>query len=183
MWTQAFESMCIVFIRSENTPLCLSLGRAVMTIGKFPYAVLLHHQNRELSNTILCVQYYIAVVITDTAQCHMIPYYCNSLMTSLLYHCVGLDSASSYELLTYLNRLADSQRTVIMTIHQPRMEIFHMFTRLIMLCEGQVCVCLSVCVSVCLYVCLHVYRHVCTCVCILVCTCELMGRASKNLNY
>ena len=40
--------------------------------------------------------------------------------------CVGLDSASSYELLIYLNRLAGSQRTVIKTIHQPRMEIFHM---------------------------------------------------------
>ena len=93
------------------------------------------------------------------------PYYCNSLMTSLLYHCVGLDSASSYELLTYLNRLADSQRTVIMTIHQPRMEIFHMFTRLIMLCEGQVCVCVSVCLYVCLYMCadtcVHVYVYWC----------------------
>ena len=73
---------------------------------------------------------------------------------------IGLDSASSYELLTYLNRLACSQRTVIMTIHQPRMEIFHMFTRLIMLCEGQVSVCMllllcdCVCVRVCVVVCL-----------------------------
>ena len=88
-------------------------------------------------------------------------------MTSLLYHCVGLDSASSYELLTYLNRLADSQRTVIMTIHQPRMEIFHMFTRLIMLCEGQVCVC--VCVSVCLSACLSVCLSVCLYVCLYMC--------------
>ena len=61
--------------------------------------------------------------------------YCNDMC---YYITTGLDSASSYELLTYLNRLAGSQRTVIMTIHQPRMEIFHMFTRLIMLCEGQV---------------------------------------------
>jgi len=69
---------------------------------------------------------------------------------------LGLDSASSYELLTYLNRLARSQRTVIMTIHQPRMEIFHMFTRLIMLCEGQVSVCVSVCVCVRVFICKYV---------------------------
>ena len=64
--------MCIVLIRSVNTPLSLSLGSAVMTIVNFPYAVLLHHQNHELSNTILCVQYCKAVVITDTVQCYMI---------------------------------------------------------------------------------------------------------------
>ena len=99
---------------------------------------------------------------------------------------IGLDSASSYELLTYLNRLACSQRTVIMTIHQPRMEIFHMFTRLIMLCEGQVsvcvlllllcvCVCVCVCVSMCVLLCVCLLSlsecgyDVCVCVCVYKC--------------
>jgi len=50
----------------------------------------------------------------------------------------GLDAASSFELLTHLNKLADSNRTIILTIHQPRLEIFHMFTRLVLLCDGKV---------------------------------------------
>lgn len=52
--------------------------------------------------------------------------------------CVGLDAASSFELLSHLNQLADSNRTVILTIHQPRLEIFHMFHRLVLLCDGKV---------------------------------------------
>lgn len=50
----------------------------------------------------------------------------------------GLDAASSFELLSHLNQLADSNRTVILTIHQPRLEIFHMFHRLVLLCDGKV---------------------------------------------
>ncbi|KAL5474832.1 hypothetical protein EMCRGX_G026851 [Ephydatia muelleri] len=49
----------------------------------------------------------------------------------------GLDATSSYELLTHLNRLADSKRTIILTIHQPRLEIFHMFNRLVLLTDGK----------------------------------------------
>ena len=51
---------------------------------------------------------------------------------------LGLDSASSIELLTHLNALAASNRTVVLTIHQPRLEIFHMFHRIIVLSEGKV---------------------------------------------
>ena len=50
----------------------------------------------------------------------------------------GLDASSSYELLTYLNHVAASDRTVIVTIHQPRFEIFHLFSKIILLCRGQI---------------------------------------------
>ena len=50
----------------------------------------------------------------------------------------GLDSASSTELLTHLNALAASNRTVVLTIHQPRLEIFHMFHRVMILTDGKV---------------------------------------------
>ncbi|KAL5474804.1 hypothetical protein EMCRGX_G026816 [Ephydatia muelleri] len=50
----------------------------------------------------------------------------------------GLDASSSLELLVHLNRLAESNRTVILTIHQPRLEIFHMFDKIMLLCQGQV---------------------------------------------
>lgn len=43
------------------------------------------------------------------------------------------------ELLYHLDLLAKSGRTVILTIHQPRMEIFHMFDRLVLLSDGRVC--------------------------------------------
>ena len=51
---------------------------------------------------------------------------------------VGLDSTGSLDLLTHLNKLAGSHRTVILTIHQPRLEIFHMFDHLVLLTEGKV---------------------------------------------
>ena len=51
---------------------------------------------------------------------------------------IGLDSASSTELLTHLNALAASNRTVVLTIHQPRLEIFHMFHRIVVLTDGKV---------------------------------------------
>ena len=50
----------------------------------------------------------------------------------------GLDAASSRELLAHLNNLAGSNRTVVLTIHQPRLEIFHMFDRLVLLSDGKV---------------------------------------------
>eukprot|EP00731_Ephydatia_muelleri_P033340 Em0028g15a len=50
----------------------------------------------------------------------------------------GLDATSSYELLTHLNRLADSKRTIILTIHQPRLEIFHLFNYLLLLTDGKI---------------------------------------------
>ena len=54
------------------------------------------------------------------------------------FFCVGLDSASSTELLVHLNALAASNRTVVLTIHQPRLEIFHMFHRIVVLSDGKV---------------------------------------------
>ena len=54
---------------------------------------------------------------------------------------LGLDSASSTELLTHLNALAASNRTVVLTIHQPRLEIFHMFHRIVVLSDGKVRIC------------------------------------------
>ena len=51
---------------------------------------------------------------------------------------LGLDSASSSELLTHLNALAASNRTVVLTIHQPRLDIFHMFHRIVVLTDGKV---------------------------------------------
>ncbi len=50
----------------------------------------------------------------------------------------GLDAAASIELLNHLNKLADSNRVVVLTIHQPRLEIFHMFDRLMLLSDGKV---------------------------------------------
>ena len=50
----------------------------------------------------------------------------------------GLDATSSLELLNHLHRVASSNRTVILTIHQPRLEIFHMFHKILLLCQGQV---------------------------------------------
>ena len=49
----------------------------------------------------------------------------------------GLDAASSLELLSHLHKVASSNRAVILTIHQPRLEIFHMFDKVILLCHGQ----------------------------------------------
>ena len=52
----------------------------------------------------------------------------------------GLDATGSLELLTHLNKLAESNRTVILTIHQPRLEVFHMFHQLVLLSDGKVSV-------------------------------------------
>ncbi len=56
----------------------------------------------------------------------------------------GLDAAASFELLGHLNKLADSNRAVVLTIHQPRLEIFHMFDRLMLLSDGKVGVAMGV---------------------------------------
>lgn len=51
---------------------------------------------------------------------------------------IGLDASSSLELLQTLHCLALSGRTVILTIHQPRLEIYHLFDKILFLCQGQV---------------------------------------------
>ena len=52
--------------------------------------------------------------------------------------CTGLDSASALEILKILRRLADSGRSIVITIHQPRSEIFHAFDKVLLLCNGHV---------------------------------------------
>ena len=54
---------------------------------------------------------------------------------------VGLDASSSLELLQHLNVVAESGRLIILTIHQPRLEIFHLFHKILLLCDGQVSNC------------------------------------------
>eukprot|EP00731_Ephydatia_muelleri_P037803 Em0567g1a len=51
---------------------------------------------------------------------------------------LSLDSASSLEVLYTLRQLVDSGRTVVVTIHQPRSKVFHMFDKILFLSEGKV---------------------------------------------
>ncbi|PON40131.1 ABC transporter-like [Parasponia andersonii] len=48
----------------------------------------------------------------------------------------GLDSTSANRLLTILQGLAKSGRTIITTIHQPSSRMFHMFDKLLLISEG-----------------------------------------------
>ena len=60
----------------------------------------------------------------------------------------GLDASSAFKLLTILNELANPsgasespdgcKRAVILTIHQPRLDIFYMFDKLLLLSDGKV---------------------------------------------
>ena len=50
----------------------------------------------------------------------------------------GLDATSSMELLQHLKCVSASGRLVVLTIHQPRLEIFNMFDRILLLCQGEV---------------------------------------------
>lgn len=68
----------------------------------------------------------------------LLPLLSPCFLPSLLSSPAGLDAASSRELLAHLNELAGSNRTVVLTIHQPRLEIFHMFDRLVLLSDGKV---------------------------------------------
>ena len=51
----------------------------------------------------------------------------------------GLDSATAYSLMSTLENYARlSEKTVITSIHQPSSQIYHMFTKLLLLADGQV---------------------------------------------
>ncbi|KAH0486485.1 MAG: hypothetical protein KVP17_003217 [Porospora cf. gigantea B] len=53
----------------------------------------------------------------------------------------GLDAARSMELINLMATLAKSGRTIIMTIHQPRSQIFSLFDRLLVMSKGRVLYC------------------------------------------
>lgn len=48
----------------------------------------------------------------------------------------GLDSTTAQRIVTTLKRLANGNRTVITTIHQPSSRLYHMFDKVILLSEG-----------------------------------------------
>eukprot|EP00117_Sycon_ciliatum_P002116 scpid53675/ scgid5426/ ABC transporter G family member 18; Probable white-brown complex homolog protein 18 len=50
----------------------------------------------------------------------------------------GLDANSSLELLKMLHVVAKGGRLVVMTIHQPRLEIYHMFDSILFMCAGKI---------------------------------------------
>ncbi len=50
----------------------------------------------------------------------------------------GLDSTTALNLISFLNRLAKTGRTVVSTIHQPSSEIFSEFDKMCLLVDGNV---------------------------------------------
>ena len=71
----------------------------------------------------------------------------------------SLDATGSLELLSHLNKLAESNCTVILTIHQPRLEIFHMLHQLVLLSDGKVHSLTTMKYSECMYYWLHCFRY------------------------
>ncbi|XP_031491559.1 ABC transporter G family member 21-like [Nymphaea colorata] len=48
----------------------------------------------------------------------------------------GMDSTTAQRIMSTLQRLARGGRTVVTTIHQPSSKLYHMFDRILLLCEG-----------------------------------------------
>ncbi|KAG9415773.1 hypothetical protein AC1031_000152 [Aphanomyces cochlioides] len=49
----------------------------------------------------------------------------------------GLDSASTYNVVKYIKKLCSQNRTVVATIHQPSSIVYHMFSNIMILAQGQ----------------------------------------------
>jgi ABC-type multidrug transport system ATPase subunit len=49
----------------------------------------------------------------------------------------GLDSTMALEVITAVRKLADESRTCIATIHQPSPEVFELFDKVVLLCDGR----------------------------------------------
>jgi ABC-type multidrug transport system ATPase subunit len=49
----------------------------------------------------------------------------------------GLDSTMALEVMTAVNTLSNQNRTCISTIHQPSPEVFELFDKVVLLCEGK----------------------------------------------
>jgi ABC-type multidrug transport system ATPase subunit len=50
----------------------------------------------------------------------------------------GLDAFSAYQLLLTLSQLAKRNRTIVLSLHQPRSDAFALFTRILLLSKGDV---------------------------------------------
>ncbi|UYV72877.1 hypothetical protein LAZ67_10001054 [Cordylochernes scorpioides] len=51
----------------------------------------------------------------------------------------GLDSCTAYTMMAALKEYAVKERkAIIVTVHQPSSQIFHLFDKLLLLCNGQV---------------------------------------------
>lgn len=51
----------------------------------------------------------------------------------------GLDSSTACNLINTVKKLAQTQnRAVVTTIHQPSSHVFHMFDKILLLCNGKV---------------------------------------------
>eukprot|EP00042_Codosiga_hollandica_P040714 m.354083 g.354083 ORF g.354083 m.354083 type:complete len:668 (+) comp55932_c0_seq5:97-2100(+) len=51
----------------------------------------------------------------------------------------GLDSASSFKVVEHLQELAAEGMTILCTVHQPSSEVYHMFSKLLIMAGGRTC--------------------------------------------
>lgn len=95
----------------------------------------------------------------------------------------GLDATSSMELLQHLRCVAASGRLVVLTIHQPRLEIFHMFDRILLLCQGEVSK-LNMLITLCeKYYLIYLVSHVNSCVYLISNKRETGSRNKKMIDF